>query len=86
MAVAVPQAGGGLAVLVNDPSGALVAGTAEEGVDLGFHRGLDDQAGAESGHVFQYLDQVAVTGEQGINLGTDGLGGRYSSGHERGSA
>ncbi|WUE07822.1 hypothetical protein OHA25_03290 [Nonomuraea sp. NBC_00507] len=65
--------------------GALVAGAAEEGVDLGFDGGLDDQAGAEPGDVLDDLDQVTIGGEQGIDLGTDGLDRRYSTGHERGA-
>ncbi|MET7339423.1 hypothetical protein, partial [Nonomuraea sp. NPDC005650] len=63
--------------------GALVAGAAEERVHLGFDGGLDDQAGTEPGDV---LDQITIGGEQGVDLGTDGLDRRYSTGHERGTS
>jgi hypothetical protein len=54
---------------------ALVAGPAEGLGHLGLHRGLDDQAGAQAGDVLEDLDQVTVAGEQGIDLGTDAIGG-----------
>ncbi|MDI5962507.1 hypothetical protein [Streptantibioticus silvisoli] len=50
-------------------------GATQEGVDLGFHGGLDDQAGTEAGDVLKDLDQVTVAGEQGVDLGADGIGG-----------
>jgi len=64
---------------------ALVAGAAEELGDLCFDRGLDDQAGTQAGDLLQGLGQVDALGEQGIDLMTDLLGGRYSYGHGRGS-
>jgi len=54
---------------------ALVAGPAEELGHLGLHRGLDDQSGAQAGDILEDLDQVTVGGEQGIDLGTDAIGG-----------
>src|SRR5690606_1489042 len=65
-----------VAAVGGDGSGALVAGAAEEGVHLGFDGGLDDQAGAEPGDVLDDLDQVTTFGEQGVDLGADGLNGR----------
>ncbi|WP_405393458.1 hypothetical protein [Microbispora hainanensis] len=56
--------------------GPLVSGAAEEGVHLGFDGGLDDQAGTETGDVFDDLDQVTALGEQGVDLGADGLNRR----------
>jgi hypothetical protein len=54
---------------------ALVAGPAEELGHLGLHRSLDDQAGAQAGDILQDPDQVTVTSDQGIDLGTDAIGG-----------
>ena len=73
------------AALGGDSGDALVAGAAEEGIYLGFDGGLDDQTGAEPGDVLDDLDQVTIGGEQSVDLGTDGLGRRYSTGHERGA-
>jgi hypothetical protein len=70
---------------VGGGGGALVAGAAEEGVDLGFDGGLDDQSGAQAGDVFEDLDEVAAVGEQGVDFGTDGLDGGYSTGRGRGT-
>ncbi|GAA2373658.1 hypothetical protein GCM10010404_31420 [Nonomuraea africana] len=60
-----------VAVGCGDGGGALVAGAAEERLHFGLDRGLDDQAGAEPGDVFEDLDQVTISGEQGVDLGTD---------------
>ncbi|WP_307832763.1 hypothetical protein [Planomonospora sp. ID91781] len=80
-----PEVAGPHGCLLADRCGALVAGAAEEGVDLGFDGGLDDQAGAQAGDVFEDLDEVAAVGEQGVDFGADGLGGGYSTGHGRGT-
>ena len=55
---------------------ALVAGPAQERLDLGFQRGLDDQPGAEAGDILDHLAQLTLPAEQGIDLGTDLLGRR----------
>ncbi|QFY12881.1 hypothetical protein GBF35_45615 [Nonomuraea phyllanthi] len=68
--------------LITDGGGdTLVAGAAEERVHLGFDGSLDNQTGAEPGNALDDLDQVTI-----IDLGTDGLDGRYSTGHERGTS
>jgi hypothetical protein len=54
---------------------ALLAGPAEELGHLGLHRGLDDQSGAKAGDILEDLDQVTVSGDQGIDFGTDAIGG-----------
>jgi len=66
----------GVAGIGGDGRGALVAGAAGKGVHLGFDGGLDDQAGSETGDVLDDLDQVTAFGEQGVDLGADGLDGR----------
>jgi hypothetical protein len=53
----------------------LVAGPAQEQVDLGLHRGLDDQPGAQPGNVLDDLRQVTRPVEQGVDLATDAIGG-----------
>ena len=58
--------------------GALIAGTSEEHVDLGLHRSLDDQPGAEAGDVLDDLRQVTLSVEQGVDLAPDPVRGRYS--------
>ena len=89
-----PDGGGAVAVAVPGPyeqgvltvsggSGALVAGPAQERLDLGFHSGLDDHAGAEAGDILQDLDQVAAPGEQGVDFGAQGMRRRYSCRHGR---
>jgi hypothetical protein len=45
---------------------------------VGLHRGLDDQTGAEASDVLNDLSQLTLTVEQGIDLATDTVGGRYS--------
>jgi hypothetical protein len=60
-----------------DP-GALSAGvafTAEELGDLGLQRGLQDQSGAKAGDVLEDLAEVALGGEQSINVSTNTVGG-----------
>src|SRR5690606_25115516 len=76
VAVAGPYRGLLLAAVGCDGGGALVASPAEERVHLGFDGGLDDQAGAEPGDVFENLDEITIGGEQGVDLGADGLNGR----------
>jgi hypothetical protein len=66
--------------------GALVAGTAEELGHLGLHSSLDQQSGAKTGDILQHLDQVPPSSEQAVDLGADAIGGRYSTGHGRGSS
>jgi hypothetical protein len=58
--------------------GAFPAGvplTAEELGDLGLQRGLQDQSGAEAGDVLQHLAEVAIGGEQAVDVVTDAVGG-----------
>jgi hypothetical protein len=64
----------------------LVAGTAEELGYLRLQRGLDDQPSTEASDLLEHVDQVTVTGEQRVDLVADPPGGRYSSGHGRGSS
>ena len=71
---------------VLDAHAALVTGPAEELGHLRLQRGLDDQPGTEASDLLQHVDQVTVTAEQGVDLGTDPLAGRYSTGHGRGSS
>jgi hypothetical protein len=61
----------------------LVAGPAQEGLHLGLQRRLDDQPGTQAGDVLDHLAQLTLPAEQGINLGTDLLGRRYSNRHGR---
>jgi hypothetical protein len=63
---------------VLDTGGPLVAGPAEEHLDLGLQRRLDDQPGTEAGDVLDHLRQVTLTVEQGIDLTANAVGGRYS--------
>ncbi|MBG0814248.1 hypothetical protein [Planomonospora sp. ID82291] len=70
-----PEVAGSHGCLLADRCSALVAAEAEEGVDLGFDDGLDDQTGARAGDVFEDLDEVVAVGEQGVDFGADGLGG-----------
>jgi hypothetical protein len=59
-------------------AGAVAAGVAvaaEELGDLGLQRGLQDQPGAEARDVLEDLGQVAVVGEQGVDLAVDPVGG-----------
>ncbi|NBE97246.1 hypothetical protein GUY59_29345 [Nonomuraea sp. K271] len=44
--------------------------------NLGLDGGLDDQAGTQAGDVLDDLDQITTFGEQGVDLGADGLNGR----------
>jgi hypothetical protein len=67
MAVAIPRAGIGIA---------LIAVPAEELAHLGFQRGLDHQAHAQPGGLLQRLGQRLAASEQLVDLGTDALGGR----------
>jgi hypothetical protein len=67
MAVAIPRAGIGIA---------LIAVPAEELAHLSFQRGLDHQAHAEAGSLLQRLGQRLAAGEQLVDLGADALGGR----------
>jgi hypothetical protein len=67
MAVAIPRAGIGIA---------LIAVPAEELAHLGFQRGLDHQAHAEAGGLLQRLGQRLAASEQLVDLGADALGGR----------
>ena len=57
----------------------LVAGPTQERIDLGFQRGLDNQPGTQAGDVLDHLAQLTLPAEQGIDLGTDLLGRRYSN-------
>jgi hypothetical protein len=64
----------------------LAAGVAvppQELGDLGLQRGLEHQPHRRSGHLLEVLQQAASlgAGDQLVDLGTDGLAGRYSCGH-----
>jgi hypothetical protein len=54
---------------------ALVAGTAEERVDLGLQGGLHQQPHADAGDVLQDRGEVTAGGEQLVDLGTQPVGG-----------
>src|SRR2546430_12157805 len=41
----------------------------------------DDQAGAQPGNILDHLAQLTLPVEQGVDLGTDLLGRRYSNRH-----
>jgi len=56
----------------------LVAGTAQERVDLGLHRGLDDQPGTRASDILDHLPDLTRAVEQGIDLAPDPLHRRYS--------
>jgi hypothetical protein len=71
VAVAVPRP---------DALAARVAITAEEGGDLCFQGGLEQQAGAEPGNLLQGLAQILVGGEQLVDLGADALVGDTRAG------
>jgi len=64
-----------VAVAGSSTLAAGVAVTAEERGDFCFQGGLQQQAGAEPGDLFQQLAEVAVGGEQLVDLGADALGG-----------
>src|SRR4029453_5384970 len=64
----------------------LVAGPTEELGHLHPQRGLDNQPGTEASDLLEHVDQVTIIGEQSVDLVADLLGGRYSSGHGRGSS
>ena len=68
--IAVPAARPGIRTL----GGPLVAGPAQEHLDLGLHRGLDDQPGTQAGDVLDDLRQLTRPVEQGVDLATDPLG------------
>lgn len=53
-------------------------GPAQELLDLGLDRGLNDQAGPQAGDLLQHLAEVVLLGEEDIDLATDLLSGRYS--------
>lgn len=52
----------------------LVAGPAQERVDLGLHRRLDDQPGTQARDILDDLGQLTRAVEQGVDLGTDPVG------------
>ena len=58
-----------------------VALPAEELGELGLQGGLEEQAHADTGHLLQDLAEVAVRGEQVVDVGADALEGGYSCGH-----
>ena len=58
-----------------------VALPAQELCDLGFDRGLDEEAHAEAPDLLQDVGQVTVGGEQVVDVGADALQGGYSGGH-----
>jgi hypothetical protein len=57
----------------------LVAGAAQELVDLGLQGGLQQQPHAPAGDVLQDRGQLTLRGEQLVDLGAQALGERYSS-------
>jgi hypothetical protein len=71
-------AGTGRAVLV----AALVAAPGQQGGHLRLHRGLHDQADAETGDLLEHRGEGAVAPEQLIDLGPDALDGdtRFGTG------
>jgi hypothetical protein len=73
-----------VAVASSSTLAASVAVTAEELGDFHLQRGLQQQAGAEPGDVFQDLAEITVGGEQLVDLGADALHRGYSCGHGRG--
>jgi hypothetical protein len=58
-------------------------GTAKELGDLGLHRELDDQLRAETGNIFKHHGKITIGVEQGVDLATDTVNGRYSLRHGR---
>lgn len=60
-----------------------VADSTKEDVGLGLDRDLGDQPGTETGDVLDNLGQLALAVEQGIDLTTGTVGGRYSCRHGR---
>ncbi len=65
-----------VAIAVAVAVAAGVALTAQEGGHFGFQGGLKQQAGAESGDVFQVIVEVAVAGEQLVDPSADTLNSR----------
>jgi hypothetical protein len=65
---------------------ALVAGPAQERIDLGLQGGLQQQPHAQAGDVLQDLSKGLVGREQLVDLGTGAFGGQYSSCHGRRSS
>src|SRR5439155_21152340 len=63
--------------------GTLVTGPAEEHLHLGLQRGLDDQPRTQPGNILDHLAQLTLPVEQGVDLGTDLPGRRYSNRHGR---
>ena len=60
---------------VSDP---LTPGPAEKHLDLGLGRSLDYQPGPEAGNLLDDLPDLTRSVEQGVNLATDPVSGRYS--------
>jgi hypothetical protein len=64
----------------------LVAAAAKLLTDDLFDHALERQPHRQAGHLLDDAQQLAAGCEQLMDLGADGLGGRYSWGHGRGSS
>ena len=85
VAVAVARPGPGV---LGEPA-PLVAVAAEELGDLGLEGALQQQAGAEAGHLLQGVAELAFLAglaEEVVDLRAELVGGRYSCGHGCGSS
>jgi hypothetical protein len=65
---------------------ALVAATPELLTDDLFDDALEGQPHRQASDLLDDAQQLAAVGEQLVDLGADGLSGRYSWGHGRGSS
>lgn len=65
---------------------ALIPATPELLTDDLFDDALEGQPHRQAGDLLDDAQQLATVGEQLVDLGADGLGGRYSWGHGRGSS
>jgi hypothetical protein len=54
---------------------AFVSGSAQELLNFGLNRGLDQQPGTQPGHILDDLGQVPAGAEQRVDLSTDLVGG-----------
>jgi hypothetical protein len=64
----------------------LVAAAAKLLADDLFDHALEGQPHRQAGHLLDDAQQLPARGEQLVELGADGLGGRYSYSHGRGSS
>jgi hypothetical protein len=76
-----------VAVALGRVSGpALVAVAAKLLADDLFDHALEGQPHRQAGNLLDDAQQLPAGGEQLVDLGADGLGGRYSDSHGRGSS